>query len=361
MTMNAPGLPARTEYRPVDATAALDGVTLNKDALKHAFYSNLFYVQGKIPALATSHDYYLALAYTVRDRMLHRWISTAEAYTKQGSRTVAYLSAEFLMGPHLGNNLLNLGIYEEVVRQAIDRAGARLRRAARARGRAGPGQRRPRPPRRLLPRFAGDARDSVDRLRHPLRVRHLPAGDRRRLAGREDRQMAALRQSVGDRAPGVGRRGQARRPHRALQRRARPASACAGCRERIVNGVPYDTPILGYHVNTANTLRLWRAEATESFDFAVFNRGDYYGAVNQKVVVGEPHQGPLSERRGACRARSCGSSSSTSSSAARCRTCCASCAMQSIPLRALPREVRGAAERHASGDRDRRADAAAGR
>jgi glycogen phosphorylase len=51
-----------------------------------------------------------------------------------------------------------------------------------------------------------------------------------------------------------------------------------------VNGVPYDTPILGYRVHTANTLRLWRAEAPESFDFAVFNRGDYYGAVNQKIV-----------------------------------------------------------------------------
>ena len=53
---------------------------------------------------------------------------------------------------------------------------------------------------------------------------------------------------------------------------------------KIVNGVPYDTPILGYRNNTANTLRLWRAEAPESFDFAVFNRGDYYGAVNQKVI-----------------------------------------------------------------------------
>ena len=53
---------------------------------------------------------------------------------------------------------------------------------------------------------------------------------------------------------------------------------------KIVHGVPYDTPILGYRTNTANTLRLWRAEAPESFDFAAFNSGDYYGAVNQKVT-----------------------------------------------------------------------------
>lgn len=53
--------------------------------------------------------------------------------------------------------------------------------------------------------------------------------------------------------------------------------------DREVLGVPYDTPILGYQVNTANTLRLWKAEAVESFDFAVFNQGNYYGAVDQKV------------------------------------------------------------------------------
>jgi len=52
---------------------------------------------------------------------------------------------------------------------------------------------------------------------------------------------------------------------------------------KTVIGVPYDTPILGYRTNTANTLRLWRSEAPESFDFSIFNSGDYYGAVNQKV------------------------------------------------------------------------------
>ena len=54
--------------------------------------------------------------------------------------------------------------------------------------------------------------------------------------------------------------------------------------DQVVKGVPYDTPILGYKVNTANTLRLWKAEAPESFDFAAFNKGDYYGAVQKKMV-----------------------------------------------------------------------------
>lgn len=53
---------------------------------------------------------------------------------------------------------------------------------------------------------------------------------------------------------------------------------------QVIQGVAYDTPILGYKVNTANLLRLWRAEAVESFDFQAFNTGDYYGAVNQKIA-----------------------------------------------------------------------------
>ena len=71
MTMNAPGLPVRTEYHAVDATSPGDDVPLSTETIKHAFYTNLFYVQGKIPTLATRHDYYLALALTVRDQMLH--------------------------------------------------------------------------------------------------------------------------------------------------------------------------------------------------------------------------------------------------------------------------------------------------
>src|ERR1700733_15155723 len=85
-----------------------DRVALTKDALKRSFLDNLFYMQGKFPALATAYDYYMALAYAVRDRMLQRWNSTPAAYKQQGSPPGFYLSAEFLVGPYLGNNLINL-------------------------------------------------------------------------------------------------------------------------------------------------------------------------------------------------------------------------------------------------------------
>ncbi|MEO0457285.1 MAG: hypothetical protein AAF152_12005, partial [Cyanobacteria bacterium P01_A01_bin.114] len=63
-----------------------DRTGLTVETLKRAFLDNLFYVQGKFPRLATQRDYYMALAYTVRDRLLQRWNSTAATYTQRGSR-----------------------------------------------------------------------------------------------------------------------------------------------------------------------------------------------------------------------------------------------------------------------------------
>jgi glycogen phosphorylase len=96
------------------------------ETLKRAFADNLFYVQGKFPLIATKNDFYMALAYTVRDRLLHHWINTVETYLKQQEpKIVSYLSAEFLLGPQLGNNLINLGIYEQVGR-AVEESGLSL-------------------------------------------------------------------------------------------------------------------------------------------------------------------------------------------------------------------------------------------
>ena len=98
---------------------------LSKEALKQGFLDNLLYTQGKFPALATRMDYYLALARLVRDHLLQRWISTAESYTRERSRTVAYFSAEFLLGPQLDNNLVNLGI-RDAIKAAIAELGLDL-------------------------------------------------------------------------------------------------------------------------------------------------------------------------------------------------------------------------------------------
>ncbi len=73
---------------------------LSAQAIARAFRENLYYLQARFPAVATRNDNYMALAYTIRDRLLHRWIATAQTYLERQSRTVCYLSAEFLMGPN---------------------------------------------------------------------------------------------------------------------------------------------------------------------------------------------------------------------------------------------------------------------
>src|SRR5688572_12207736 len=85
---------------------------LSIDDISRDLIDNLFYLQGKFPEVATRNDWYLATAYTVRDRLLNRWVTTAHEYYEHKSRTVCYLSAEFLIGPQLGMNLHRLGCYD---------------------------------------------------------------------------------------------------------------------------------------------------------------------------------------------------------------------------------------------------------
>ena len=95
------------------------------EALAQSFLDNLFFVQGRSTERATVNDQYMALAHTVRDRLVERWISTVKNYQAQDVRVVCYLSAEFLTGPHLANNLINLGIYDET-EQAMKQLGLDL-------------------------------------------------------------------------------------------------------------------------------------------------------------------------------------------------------------------------------------------
>jgi glycogen phosphorylase len=269
--------------KPISERRLEDSRTaLSKEAIKNSFLDDMFYMQGKFPALATKNDYYMALAYAVRDRMLQRWISTAAAYTKQGSRTVAYLSAEFLMGPHLGNNLLNLNIFD-TVKEAVTELGLDFDKLLSQEVEPGLGN-------GGLGRLAACFIDSLATLEVPA----MGYGIRYEFGIFHQEIIDGWQIEKTDKWLRYGNPWELVRPEWAVDVKF------GGTTERyidehnrlrvrwvphkIVNGVPYDTLILGYHVNTANTLRLWRSAAPESFDFAVFNSGDYYGAVNQKVT-----------------------------------------------------------------------------
>src|SRR6516162_3171461 len=93
--------------------------------LRQSFLDNLFCGIGREPMAATPNDIYTALALTIRDRVHKQGVRTMEARVEQEARVVAYLSAEFLPGPHLANNLLNLGIVEQA-REALSGFGVDL-------------------------------------------------------------------------------------------------------------------------------------------------------------------------------------------------------------------------------------------
>jgi glycogen phosphorylase len=259
-----------------------DRTALTKDALKNAFLDDLFYVQGKFPALATQNDYYMALAYAVRDRMLQRWISTATVYTKQASRTVAYLSAEFLMGPHLGNNLINLGILDRAT-QCVAELGLNVDELLQQEEEPGLGN-------GGLGRLAACFIDSLATLEVPS----VGYGIRYEFGIFSQEIIDGWQVEKTDKWLRFGNPWELVRPEWAVEVKLGGSTEqyiddhnrlrVRWVPHKTVIGVPYDTPILGYQTNTANTLRLWRSEAPESFDFAIFNSGDYYGAVQQKVA-----------------------------------------------------------------------------
>jgi len=254
---------------------------LDKDSIKRAFLDHLFFLQGKFPTIATMNDYYLALAYVVRDRLLQRWVSTAATYTVQGSRTVAYLSAEFLMGPHLANNLMNLGICHQT-RDAMKEIGLDLDRLLAQEVEPGLGN-------GGLGRLAACYLDSLATLEIPT----LGYGIRYEFGIFQQELRDGWQVELTDKWLRQGNPWEIARPewkvevplggHTETFTDAQGRQRVRWHPERIVMGVPYDTPIPGYRCNTANTLRLWSAQAPESLDFAAFNEGDYYRAVEKKV------------------------------------------------------------------------------
>ncbi|HEY9641058.1 MAG TPA: glycogen/starch/alpha-glucan phosphorylase [Coleofasciculaceae cyanobacterium] len=259
-----------------------DRTGFSVETLKRAFADNLFYVQGKFPATATSNDFYMALAYTVRDRLLQRWLTTSQTYAQNHVRLVCYLSAEFLLGPHLGNNIINLGIADHI-RQAIEASGLNLQDLIAQEEEPGLGN-------GGLGRLAACYLDSLSSLEIPA----IGYGIRYEFGIFDQEIRDGWQVEITDKWLQYGNPWEIARPEESFtvgfggQTEAftdpQGHYQVRWIPHQIVKGIPYDTPILGYRVNTANTLRLWKAEAPESFDFDAFNLGDYYGAVNQKVV-----------------------------------------------------------------------------
>ncbi len=267
--------------KQLDADNASIRTGLSEESIRLAFLDNLFYVQGRFLEVASLNDKYKALAYTVRDRLLHRWVSTTRAYQQANPRTVCYLSAEYLPGPFMGNNLLNLGI-EASTRKALSSLGLDFDELLEHEEEPGLGN-------GGLGRLAACFMDSLATLEIPAisyGIRYEFGIFNQEIKNGEQVETTDNWLRYGNpwevRRPNIayevklgGHTEQYNDDHGRLRVRWLPSET--------FQGIAIDTPILGHGVNTVNLLRLWTAEAAEGFDFHAFNRGDYYGAVTREV------------------------------------------------------------------------------
>jgi starch phosphorylase len=254
---------------------------MTPESVAQAILENLHRRRGRPPELATCNDWYLSVAFTVRDHLLDRWIRTAQTLVRSDVKVVGYLSAEFLMGPHLGNALVNLGL-ESTVREACALLGQDLDVLIAHEEEPGLGN-------GGLGRLAACYLDSLSTLEVPA----IGYGIRYEF-GIFDQQIRDGGQvEITDHWLRNGNPWEIARPdtcyavgfggHTEAGQDEQGRYRVRWVPRNVVYGQAYDTPVLGYGVNTANLLRLWSAEARDSFDFQAFNLGEYWRAVEQKV------------------------------------------------------------------------------
>ena len=254
---------------------------LDCESLKQAVHDHLRYSVARLPRLATTRDYYRALALAVRDRMQDRWTRSAQTYFDLDCKVTAYLSAEFLVGPHLGNNLVNLGI-EEATRTAMDELGQDFDAILACEEEPGLGN-------GGLGRLAACYMDSLATLQRPA----IGYGIRYEFGIFDQEIHDGWQVEVTDKWLRYGNPWEIAKPeivyyvkwggYTETYHDEQGAYRVRWVPNHVVKGTPCDTPVQGYGVNTCNTLRLWSAEAVESFDFQAFNTGDYYQAVADKM------------------------------------------------------------------------------
>ena len=268
---NNAACPELTEVPPLGMTAA----ALEND-FRHYYTNNL----GRDRDCRLTHYAYEALALVIRDRLMERWKNTRYAYENSDCKRTHYLSLEFLMGRALGNAVLNLGLEDDLGR-ALSHVCLEMEELADIEPDAGLGN-------GGLGRLAACFLDSCATLQLPVQgygIRYEYGMFRQHIVD-------GYQVEEPDHWLGTENRWEIKRPEYCQRIKFGGQSelytdAYGKLRMRWVNtrdvlAIPYDVPIPGYRNGTVNTLRLWKAAATEEFDLEEFNSGDYTGSVAAK-------------------------------------------------------------------------------
>lgn len=253
----------------------------NAEAIKSDILFHLFYTQGRTTTLATMHDWYMAVAYTLRSRLMKNWIDALTHYKDHEKKIVGYLSAEFLMGPHLGNAIVNLDIYQEVS-EALTQLDLDINAVLQQEVEPGLGN-------GGLGRLAACYLDSMTTLQVPA----IGYGIRYEFGIFEQQIQNGQQIEITDKWLQNGN------PWEIVQHNITYKIKFGGYTQTVskpngqyevqwiaqdeVKGIAYDTPVPGYKNNAINLLRLWKAEAFEALDLSAFNHGNYGIAVQKKT------------------------------------------------------------------------------
>jgi glycogen phosphorylase len=254
--------------------------------ISRAFLDNLHYMQGVTMKNASKNDLYLALSYTVRDRIFASWFKELENFTDSKSdkdyKIVNYLSAEFLPGPHLGNNLVCLRMMDEA-RKAMRQFNIDLDELLDQEEEPGLGN-------GGLGRLASCYLDSLA----TLGINAFGYGIRYEFGIFDQEIQNGWQVEITDKWLKYGNPWELAKPelsqevflggHTEVYHDEENRYLVKWIPSREIKGIPYDTPIVGYNNNKTIMMRLWKAEAIESFDFQDFNVGDYHAAVDEKVA-----------------------------------------------------------------------------
>ncbi|HDQ13851.1 MAG TPA: glycogen/starch/alpha-glucan phosphorylase [Sediminispirochaeta sp.] len=254
----------------------------NPASLCWGFAEHLKYTLGADRYNATNRDQFMALAYALRDRIMHQWIKTKQIHYQKDVKRLYYLSMEFLMGRAMGNNAINMQLEGEL-KEAVEQLGYHYEELIDQEVDAGLGN-------GGLGRLAACFMDSLATmdlpaygygLRYDYGIFRQQIDNGYQVEQPDDwlrwenpweieRPEHSVEVHFGGRVESIMERG--KRVFRWLD-------------TQTVIGIPYDMPIVGYGGKTVNTLRLWSARAAEEFDFEDFNSGDYVEAVSAKVMA----------------------------------------------------------------------------
>ena len=232
---------------------------------------------------ADKQQVFQAVAYTVKDYIIDRWIATHKEFEKQDAKTVYYMSMEFLMGRALGNNMINLTCYKGV-KESLDELGFDLNAIEdeepdAALGNGG------------LGRLAACFLDSLSSLGYPA----YGCGIRYRYGMFAQKIENGYQKEIPDDWLRDGNPFEIKRPEYAVTVKFGGyvrSYTDADYHEHYVQeayqsvrAVPYDLPVVGYNNNVVNTLRIWDAEPIQQFNLDEFDKGDYQKAVEQENLA----------------------------------------------------------------------------